>query len=125
MGYADQVKYNFPLATRDDDDLAERNAAILRGERPSGDNLNSEELAEAKKAGAVKSADETLSWGRAGEVESTIERNDVPQPNAPSGISGSETHVATEPSTLGATLKPDTNHDRSWNMADIADYRIG
>jgi hypothetical protein len=96
---------------------------------PDMQGFTAKKTKEAEKEGVVKSADETLSWGRGGEVEASVGWNDVPQPNAATGISSaaSERLTASAPSTFGRPGQPVANHSEgNWNMEAIArGTRIG
>jgi hypothetical protein len=101
----------------------------ITDEGPGGPpTFNAEKTEQAKKEVAIKSADETLSWGRGGEVEASVGWGDVPQPNAATGISStaSERLTASTPSTFGHPAKPVANHSKgNWNMNQISAYKIG
>lgn len=69
--------------------------------------------------------DSALSWGRGGEIEASVGWGDKPQPGAATGIFSSGTLTAQPPDTFGAGPQPDVNRNQSWNMHDIANYKIG
>jgi hypothetical protein len=73
-----------------------------------------------------EATDSVVSWGRGGEIETSTGRGDLPALPAGSGFSGAgNEHIATAPQMFGTELKPDANHNQSWNMNDISTYKIG
>jgi hypothetical protein len=72
--------------------------------------------------------DATLSWGRSGEIETTVGHGDTPTLPQGSGVSGMEVSSAstsTQPDTFGGLGPPNRSENRAWNMSDISNYRIG
>jgi hypothetical protein len=110
--------------------------SVAQGKIPglNDETYNAEETRKAERAGQVKTssedtppapekkhiADETLSWGRSGAVETSVGWGDKPQPNAATSFqTGSPDLRATPPSDLGKPLRPDTNHNQSMNAEQI------
>jgi hypothetical protein len=72
--------------------------------------------------------DSGMSWGRSGMTECTRERNaEVLPASAMQGAGIQPQNVSTTspvPRELGRPMVPDRDHDQSWNMNDIINYRI-
>jgi hypothetical protein len=79
--------------------------------------------------------DSGMSWGRGGQTETTVTRGD-PESNPRSAMAGAgiapadmtQTSPVPEilPGPSGQRLEPDADHSAgTWNMSDIANYRIG
>ena len=74
----------------------------------------------------LATSDSTLSWGRGGQIELNTSRGDTPGIPVGSGFSGAGfEHLRATPPAVGAPVRPDANHDQSWNMDDISGYPIG
>jgi hypothetical protein len=76
-----------------------------------------------------RAVDGVLSWGRAGQIETTVGHGDTPLMPEGSGVAAtvSTATTSTEPSPLGARIEPVRSGGASGNqnMSSISDYKIG
>jgi hypothetical protein len=105
------------------------------------DEFTGEETQEAKKDRAVVTSsedtppapepehiasDEVLSWGKSGQVTSSVGWGEKPEPNAATAFQNSPDLQATMPSHLGRPVTSVSDHSQgNWNMDQISGTQFG